>query len=141
MYIVLLAIGVTSLAAATPPTVPATPPPPSIVAVLEVKSAEAIKGVARGYLSDLIRTAVHHEVPQLRVITRENMIVLLSNEKSLADCESECEVETGRRIGAELVITAEASQVDGAPRLMLKLFDTRGQRWRPVSAIPRCTSS
>jgi hypothetical protein len=90
-----------------------------------VKGAEAIKGVARGYLSDLIRTAVRHEVPQLRVITRENMNVLLSNEKSLDDCEGECEVETGRRIGADLVITADASQVDGAPRLMLKLFDTR----------------
>src|SRR5262249_3140111 len=58
------------------------------------------------YFTDLVRAAVLKFAPQLDVMTRENLLVLLkSTGKDLANCEGECEVDTGRRIGADAIIS------------------------------------
>ena len=55
------------------------------------------------YFADLVRSAALRAVPTLQVITRENLDVLLqSTGRKIEDCEGECEVDTGRRIGADL---------------------------------------
>src|SRR6266481_486681 len=78
------------------------------------------------YLSDQVRSAVKESLPQARVITRENMLVLLqASGKKLEECEGEREVETGRRIGADLVVSGELLRFGTQYKLNLKLHDTR----------------
>ncbi len=48
--------------------------------------------------------------------------------KKLEECEGECEVETGRRVGADLVVSGEALRVGSIFKLNLRLHDTRDGR-------------
>ena len=96
-----------------------------LVAVLELHNklnAADRAAVDTGYLTDLVRTATLHELPSLRMMTRENMLVMLGAQgKKLEDCEGECEVETARRLGADLVISGEVLRFGGGLRLSLRL--------------------
>ncbi len=97
------------------------------VAVLEFRDkVPPEQRIDAAYLSDQVRAEVKTRLPQSRVITRENMLVLLkSNGKTLEDCEGECEVETGRRIGADLVVSGELLKFGTQYKLNMKLHDTR----------------
>jgi len=78
------------------------------------------------YLSDQVRSAVKDYLPSAKVITRENMLVLLeASGKKLEECEGECEVDTGRRIGADLVVSGELLKFGTQYKLNMKLHDTR----------------
>src|SRR5205814_9442946 len=69
---------------------------------------------------------VKADLPSAKIITRENMLVLLqSSGKKLEECEGECEVETGRRIGADLVVSGELLRFGTQYKLNMKLHDTR----------------
>lgn len=71
-------------------------------------------------------------VQQLRggdisVLTRENMAVLLQDMGLDPDCvEGACEVETGRNLGAQLVVAGEVLHVQGKLLADLKLYETEG---------------
>ena len=59
------------------------------------------------------------------IITRENLVDLLkSHGKTLEKCQGECETETGRLIGAELVVTGRVARVFGKYKLTLKVHQT-----------------
>jgi hypothetical protein len=78
------------------------------------------------YLSDQVRSSAKDALPSIKVITRENMLVLLqASGKDLASCEGECEVDTGRRIGADLVVSGELLRFGTQYKLNMKLHDTR----------------
>jgi len=98
-----------------------------VVGVLEFRDkVPAAERIDASYLSDQVRAAVKADLPGARVITRENMLVLLQAAgKDLADCEGECEVETGRRIGADLVVSGELLRFGTQYKLNLKLHDVR----------------
>jgi len=102
--------------------------PGPLLAVLEFKNKlpEADrKSVDASYFSDVVRAAALQSAPQVRVITRENLLVLLqSSGKKMEECEGECEVDTGRRIGADLVISGELLRVGSSLKLNLRLHDT-----------------
>src|SRR5947207_5985556 len=54
------------------------------------------------------------------------MLVLMQAQgKQIADCEGECEVETGRRIGADLVVSGEILRVGESLKASLRLHETR----------------
>jgi len=78
------------------------------LAVLEFKNK--IEGADRKtvdatYFADQVRAAAVDALPGLNVITRESLLVLLkASGKRIGECEGECEVDTGRRTGADLVI-------------------------------------
>jgi hypothetical protein len=105
---------------------------PSVLAVLEFKVK--LKGADRdavdaGYFSNVVRSAALAAAPQLRIMTRENMLVLLqASGKKLEDCEGECEVETGRRLGAELVVSGDLLRIGKLFKLDLRMHDTREAR-------------
>ena len=81
--------------------------------------------VDASYLADHVRQEVLDEHLGLQVMTRENMLVLLQSQgKTLAECEGECEVDTGRRLGADYVISGEVLRVGSQLKLSLKLHDT-----------------
>jgi len=81
------------------------------------------------YFTDLIRAAVLKFAPQLDVMTRENLLVLLrSTGKDLANCEGECEVDTGRRIGADAIISGEIQRIGTRYKISLRLHETHEGR-------------
>jgi len=81
------------------------------------------------YFTDLVRTAALKAQPQLQVMTRENLMVLLqASGKDLANCEGECEVDTGRRFGADQIVSGEIQKVGTRYKLTLRLHDTHEGR-------------
>src|SRR5207253_9802209 len=103
----------------------ATPPP--VIAVLEFRDkVPAAERIDTAYLADQVRAAGKGDRPQARRISRENMLILLQSAgRSLEECEAECEVETGRRIGADLVVSGELLRFGTQYKLNMKLHDTR----------------
>ena len=97
------------------------------VAVLEFRDeVPAAQRIDAAFLGDQVRLQIKRALPEAKVITRENMLVLLtSSGKDLADCEGECEVDTGRRIGADLVVSGELLRFGTQYKLNMKLHDTR----------------
>lgn len=58
------------------------------------------------------------------VMTRESMATILKD-MGMGECsEGECEVETARNIGADLVVTGEVTSIDGRYVVTLKLHET-----------------
>jgi hypothetical protein len=81
------------------------------------------------YFTDVVRGAVLKLAPQLEVMTRENLMVLLqATGKDLASCEGECEVDTGRRIGADQIISGELVRIGTRYKMSLKLHETHDGR-------------
>jgi len=81
------------------------------------------------YFTDVIRQASLRMEPGLDIMTRENLMVLLqSSGKKLEECEGECEVDTGRRIGADQIISGEIQKVGTKYKLTLRLHDTHEGR-------------
>src|SRR4051812_22058741 len=78
------------------------------VAVLDFKRSAGFSVEDARYLTDVVRAALLQAAPRLSVMTRENLLVLLqASGKDLAECEGECEVDTGRRIGADAVVSGD----------------------------------
>jgi hypothetical protein len=100
------------------------------LAVLDLRTlTPELTRVNAQYFTDVVRSAVLKAAPALDVMTRENLLVLLrSTGRELADCEGECEVDTGRRIGADLIISGELSKLGTRFKLSLRLHDTRDGR-------------
>ena len=81
------------------------------------------------YFTDVVRGASLRAAPRLEVMTRENLLVLLqATGKDAAACEGECEVDTGRRIGADAVISGDVLKVGSRYKISLKLHDTHEGR-------------
>jgi hypothetical protein len=101
--------------------------PPQVIAVLEFRDRVPPElRIDTAYLSDQVRAAAKESLPQAKIITRENMLVLLKTSgKDLAKCDGECEVDTGRRIGADLVVSGELLRFGSQYKLNMKLHDTR----------------
>src|ERR1700687_5258260 len=101
--------------------------PPPVIAVLEFRDRVPPElRIDTAYLGDQVRAAAKESLPQAKIITRENMLVILKTSgKDLASCEGECEVDTGRRIGADLVVSGELLRIGSQYKLNMKLHDTR----------------
>src|ERR1700694_4580965 len=99
-----------------------------LLSVLELHNkldAADRKAVDASYISDRIRAEVLDAKLGVQVMTRENMLVLLQAQgKSLENCEGECEVDTGRRLGADYVVSGEVLRVGASLKATLKLHDT-----------------
>ena len=96
------------------------------LAVLELHDFASLSKENTRYFTDVVRQAVLRAQPQLQVITRENLLVLLeATGRKLEDCEGECEVDTGRRIGADLIVSGEIQKVGSLFKISLRMHDTR----------------
>ena len=79
------------------------------VAVLEFRGI-GLENEVLLKLSDQSRAAALQALPreEYSIMTRENMLLILSDMgKSAADCKGECEVEIGRNISADFVVTGD----------------------------------
>ena len=99
-----------------------------MLAVLEFRNhlPEGDKELEAGYFADRVRAHALEGVRDLRMMTRENMLVLIP--KKLEDCEGECEVDTGRLLGADYLITGEVLRVGSAFKADLRLHETASGR-------------
>ena len=98
------------------------------MAVLEFRGT-AVEAEGLAYLSRRVRGESLSNLGEgWEVMTRENMLVLI--DASLGECvrEGECDVETGRNIGADRVVSGEVVRFGGDLRLSLALYDTRTGR-------------
>jgi hypothetical protein len=97
------------------------------VAVLEFKSHVSHQEQSANNYTDHVRSIVVTVAPTARVFTRENIQLLLQG-RDLADCEGECEVETARRLGADLVISGDLRRVGVTLVLAMRLHETASAR-------------
>ena len=131
-------------AAAPPPRQKSAPPPAPAqptrtralvvergkLAVLDFKnSAKDLRPDEVRYFTDVVRGASLKAAPGLEVMTRENLITLLqATGKDLGQCEGECEVDTGRRIGADAIISGDVLKVGSKYHISLRLHETHDGR-------------
>ena len=81
------------------------------------------------YLTAMIRGEVARRLSDTYlVMTEENMIALLPEDKLLEDCVSDCQITVGREIGASYIITGELVRFGQSLRLFIRLHDTRSGR-------------
>jgi hypothetical protein len=102
------------------------------LAVLELRNlAPDLTSQNAQYFTDVIRSSALRMQPGLEVMTRENLLVLLeATGKRLADCEGECEVDTGRRIGADQIVSGELQKLGSLYKLTIRLHETAAGRLR-----------
>lgn len=95
------------------------------LAVLEFQAPPAITEAEAAWLAEVVRAvAVRLPAERFAVLTPANAEALLGPGRPLGDCVGACEVETGRRLGADYVITGEVLPVGGALRVVLALYAT-----------------
>ena len=95
------------------------------LAVLEFAGGDlSAKGLE--YVTDRVRGEAlkYHPRPGWVVMTRESMLVLISANRGECLKEGECEVETGRNIGADLVVVGKVVRLGSKVRLTMASYDT-----------------
>ncbi len=99
------------------------------VAVLTLRNATQMQSSEVEFLTGLVRRETAKLLPQrYLVMTQENIITLLPPGTRIEDCVGECEVDTGRAIGARYLITGEALRFGASLRISLRLHDTQSGR-------------
>ena len=93
------------------------------IAVMGLNNRARITDDEVEYLTDLVRGAASRALAGrgFLVLTRENIYELLPPGKHMADCASaSCEVEPGRMIGADYIVTGEVLKFAGELRIIMK---------------------
>lgn len=97
------------------------------IAVLQMVNRAGFKADEVSYLTNSIRQTLSTKSgPRFLVMTQENILKLLPPDVKLEDCVGECEVETGRTLGARYIVTGELIQFGEALRLNIRLHETTG---------------
>ncbi len=97
------------------------------IAVLEFQNRAKMKQDDVSYLAELFRgIAVPLRSKGYIIMTKENMISLLPPNKKLEQCVGECEVETGRKLGAHYIVAGVVYKIDEGFKLLVKLYETKG---------------
>lgn len=100
------------------------------IAVLEAIGPEGTPIAQAMGWTDAVRAAVLDAAPKdWIVLTRENLEAFLPPGVSLADCEGECEITTGRKVGAEYVVTARLSPIEAGWQITVALHATINGRF------------
>jgi sulfatase modifying factor 1 len=106
------------------------------LAVLDFESK--LKGDLPEILADQSRAGALDVLDPLKwsIITRENIVQVLEDMgKDLSCLDGSCEVELGRNIGADIVVSGTLSQVDDLYLLSLKLHDSSSGKLLAMETI------
>jgi len=94
------------------------------LAVLELRNEAGLNVAEMAYLTDRVRGDASQGLPSSAylVMTRESILDLLPPGVKLVDClSSQCEVEVGRKIGADYIVTGEILKFGDELRMNLKV--------------------
>jgi TolB-like protein len=96
------------------------------VAILELQNPAGLSDQEAAYLTDAVRLQAQKSLPadQFQLMTRENILEYLPPGTTLAQCEGNCEVETGRKVGADFVITGDIRKFGTQLKVGLRVHDT-----------------
>jgi hypothetical protein len=95
------------------------------IAILELRNQAGLTPDEAAFFTDVARGgALTGAGPGHLVMTRESILALLPPGTDLASCVGECEVETGRNVGADLVVSGDIVRVGGELKVVLKLHET-----------------
>jgi TolB-like protein len=99
---------------------------PQRLIVLELYNPAQVPDQEVRYLGELVR-AEAAALPRDRwfVLTRENILETLPPGAAYEACDGGCEVETGRRVGADFIVSGDVVRVAGTLRVALRLHETR----------------
>ena len=96
------------------------------LAVLRLRNRINMSREEIEYLTGLVRRIASKRLAlDYLIMTQENIEVLLPPNTNLEECVSECQVETGRTIGARFIITGEVLRFGKSLRLTLRMHDTK----------------
>ncbi|MBM4292212.1 MAG: hypothetical protein FJ138_12885, partial [Deltaproteobacteria bacterium] len=99
------------------------------IAVLPLRNAAQLERGEVDYLTGILRGVTAKRLPKTYIVmTQENILTLLPPSTKLEDCVGECEVDTGRTLGARHIITGEVVRFGSSLRLTLRLHDTESGR-------------
>jgi hypothetical protein len=99
--------------------------PSKRIAVLEFDNKAKVDSNDVAYLAEVFRQkALGLKASGYVVMTKENMMDLLPPGKSIEQCVGQCEVETGRLLGASYVVTGALFSVGSELQLIVKVYDT-----------------
>ncbi|MBS2022373.1 MAG: hypothetical protein JST92_08185 [Deltaproteobacteria bacterium] len=105
-----------------------------LIAVLELSTRVTGAKVDRGYFSDRVRGAVLLAMPKARLMTRDNLEVLArAAHVDLSTCDASCAVDTGRKLGADYIVSGELVSLGRSLRISLRLHETREGRLLSVA--------
>lgn len=91
-------------------------------------------------LTDIVRDEARKQATGYSVMTRESLLVLLqTNGKKLAECQGECEVETGRLVGADVVVSGSVLRFAGDVKVSLKMHATASAEFLSMAEAVRPT--
>ena len=94
------------------------------LAVLEFEVQQGLK-IDRRTFSARLQNAARKAAPHLLVMTQANIESLVrAAGKTLEQCEGQCAVDTGKLIGADLVISGRISQVGHTFAISMQMYDT-----------------
>jgi len=96
------------------------------VAVLDLRNEAKLPDSDVAYLGEVIRTGARKALPlQLFILmTKENIQQLLPPERrDLRNCEGQCEVETGRLLSADYLVTGSVVRFGGELRITVRLYE------------------
>ena len=99
---------------------------PKKIAVLDFMNDAGLTRQEAEYLSDLVRGEALN-LPRNRyfVMTKENLMELLPPGTDLATCqEGQCEVEAGRKVGADHVVTGRIIKFGTSLKVSMKMHNT-----------------
>lgn len=107
------------------------------VAVLDARVGEGLEPSLGAYVADVLRAEAQSALGQGgAVMTRENILAMLPPDSSWASCtEADCEIEFGRRVSADVVVSAELRVLASQVRLNVVTHDAAtgemidGRRW------------
>ncbi len=98
--------------------------PVKLVAVLELTNKAGVTDDEAEFLTNKIRNVASQKLPAGRfmIMTRENIETLLPPGTNLKKCTaSECEIEVGRKLGAEYIVTGEILKFGGDLRIQVSV--------------------
>ena len=98
---------------------------PQRVAVTDLRvDGDAVPASRAQTLTEMVRTtALALPASRYQVITRENIIALLPPDMSWEECtEAACEIEFGRMVGVDFVVTGEIARFGEVLQIQLRLY-------------------
>lgn len=102
---------------------------PQRIAVLEFRDRAQLSDFELETITDMVRGASLKLPPErFFVLTRENILESLPPGVDLDTCEGACEVETGRKLGADLVVTGDVGRFGKRLVVRMKVHDTKSGR-------------